>query len=409
MLDKLVIAARRQEASDLHLEPGLPPTVRVHGRLRPMGEPVSAAALLAAARRVVPSEVWGEFLARRSFDAARVIAGVPCRVNVLQSSRGVGLAIRLLATTVPTLAELNLHPDLAELVRRRHGLVLVSGATGSGKSSTLAALVQTINLERPAHIITIEQPVEYTLRPARAFVRQREVGRDTPSFEQALVDALREDPDVIVVGEMRTTEIIRLTLGAAETGHLVLATLHAATPAEALQRIVTAFPAEMQSGVRAQLADSLVAVICQTLEHRHGWPLRVPECEVLVANHAVRANVRDGQLFKLQSALETGAEHGMFSRARYRAWLDQRGHFHVPQVREDAPVEPAAPPGPAAALPPLSSVTTSESALREPIHPRVGEPGASVVQRSKAAPSHVIEIDGDDSLDAVIAELEQRR
>ncbi|TNF30951.1 MAG: type IV pili twitching motility protein PilT [Deltaproteobacteria bacterium] len=402
MLDKLVLAARRQQASDLHLEPGLPATLRVHGRLVQVGEPVPAKALLAAARTVIPADLWPDFVARRSFDAARVIAGVPCRVNVLQSARGVGMAVRLLATRVPTLAELNLHPDLADLVRHRHGLVLVSGATGSGKSTTLAALVQTINLERPAHVISIEQPIEYTLRPARAFIRQREVGRDTPSFEQALLDALREDPDVIVVGEMRTREVMQLTLGAAETGHLVLATLHGGTPAEALQRMITAFPAEIQSAVRAQLADSLVAVVCQSLEHRRDWPVRVPECEILVANHAVRANLRDGQLFKLPGVIDTGAEHGMWSRARYRGWLDDRRHFHVPSARDEAPVEE---PEAAASL-----------QLLPPLEPEGGEPVAPAAsdrprggRRSKAVLTGVIEIDDTgESIDDLIAELERR-
>lgn len=403
MLDKLVVMARRQDASDLHLEPGLAPAIRVRGRLKSVGEPVGGKVLLAAAKRLIPEDLWGAFLARRSFDASRVIANVPCRINVLQSARGVGLAVRLLATATPTLPELNLHPDLAELARKRHGLVLVSGATGSGKSSTLAALVQTVNVERPAHIITIEQPIEYHLKPQRAFIRQREVGRDTPSFEQALIDALREDPDVIVVGEMRHRETMQLTLDAAETGHLVLATLHASTPAEALQRVVSAFAPESQAGVRAQLADCLVAVLCQSLEHRSDCPIRVPECEILVANNAVRANVRDGQFFKLGSAMEIGANDGSFTRARYRAWLDTRGRFHVPEVRPADPTpEPVAP---EVALPSLAAVTALR-AVADHDGPRPVAP--SRAPAPVAAP--VIEIgDEDADIDDLIAALEGRR
>jgi len=414
VLDKLIAAARRLDASDLHLEPGLPPTARVRGRLRPIGEPVSAPALLEMARALLPGELWAAFLERRSFDGARVLAGVPCRLNVLQSARGVGLAVRLLATTVPTLHELNLHPDLAELARKRHGLVLVCGPTGSGKSSTLAALVQTINAERPAHIITVEQPIEYTLRPARAFIRQREVGRDTPSFEQALVDALREDPDVIVVGELRHRETLQRTLDAAETGHLVLATLHAATPAEALQRVVAAFAPEVQAAVRAQLADCLVAVVCQSLEHRPEWPVRVPECEVLVASSAVRAHVREGHFHKLPGAMELGAEHGMFSRARYRAWVEQRERFHVPAPRAEAPAEPPAEPLPPlgpAALPPLNA-TDGVVRRSEDAGNGFENDGMSTVRRKKVAaapaPPVIVIDDADDDIDALIAHLSRR-
>src|SRR5208337_3616769 len=208
------------------------------------------------------------FLERRSFDFSRTIHGARCRINVLQSSRGVGFAIRLLAAFQATVEKLNLHPDLKKLVAPTHGLILVSGPTGSGKSSTLAALIQEINLADARHIVTVESPIEYTFRPQRSYIRQREVGRDTPSFEQALHDALREDPDVLMVGEMRDPETMRLTLSASETGHLVLATVHSSSCAEALQRVVSAFPAEIQGSVAAQLADCLVAVISQRLRFR---------------------------------------------------------------------------------------------------------------------------------------------
>jgi twitching motility protein PilT len=323
-LERLVAAARDAQASDLHLEAGLPPCIRVHGRLRSAGEPVPARELLAAARALVGEAAWPEFLARRSCDVARVLARVRCRVNVLCTARGVGLAIRLLGGPQATLERLNLHPDLARLVAPHHGLVIVSGPTGSGKSSTLAALLHEVNAREPLHVITLESPIEHAIPPRQCFVRQREVGRDTPSFAQGLYDALREDPDVLVVGELRDPETMRLTLLAAETGHLVLTTLHSSTTAEALQRIVNAFPAEVQAGICAQLADCLVGVVCQRLRFFPERGQQAPECEVLVGSQPVRAMIRQGQFFKLPTALETGGAEGSWTYARWREWLERR-------------------------------------------------------------------------------------
>jgi len=243
-LDSLVGSASTNGASDLHLESGLPAAIRVRGTLRTFGEPIPAKALYEMALAAIGDEQWPHFLERRSFDFSKTVHGVRCRFNIFQTSRGVGFAVRLLSAFQATIEKLNLHPDLKKLVTANHGLILVSGATGSGKSSTLAALIQEINLTDTRHIVTIESPIEYTFRPRRAYIRQREVGRDTPSFDQALLDALREDPDVLMVGEMRDPETMRLTLSASETGHLVLATVHSSTCAEALQRVVSAFPAE---------------------------------------------------------------------------------------------------------------------------------------------------------------------
>ena len=276
-LESLVALAKENGASDLHLEPGLPAALRVRGVVRAAGEPVSAKDLSEAARTLLGEEQWSRFRERGSADLSRTIRGTRCRINVLRTARGVGFAIRLLASFQATVEKLNLHPDLKKLVAHPNGLILVSGPTGCGKSSTLAALIQEINLSEPRHIITVENPIEYFFRPRRAFIRQREVGRDTPSFEQALLDALREDPDVLMIGEMRDPETMRLTLNAAETGHLVLATVHSATCVEALQRIVGAFPAEIQAAMAAQLADCLLAAVAQRLHYRADLNLRVPE------------------------------------------------------------------------------------------------------------------------------------
>ena len=232
---------------------------------------------------------------------SRTIEGLRCRINILQTSRGVGFAIRLLPAFQPTIETLNLHPDLKQLVNYANGLVLISGPTGSGKSTTLAALVQTINLSDARHIVTIESPIEFTFRPRKSFIRQREVGRDTPSFEQALLDSLREDPDVLMVGEMREPETMRLTLSAAETGHLVLATVHSANCAEALQRVVNAFPSEIQSNIAAQLADCLIGVVSQRLQFRPNLNICVPECEVLKTTMPIKNFIRNRDFFKIIS------------------------------------------------------------------------------------------------------------
>jgi twitching motility protein PilT len=329
-LAPFVEVARDKGASDLHLEPGLPPAVRIRGSLKTTGEPLDPKMLAAAAQEIIGDESWPVFLQRKSFDCSSTIQGVRCRINVLQSARGIGFAIRLLASFQATLEKLNLHPDLKRFIAPSHGLVLISGRTGSGKSSTLAALIQEINLSETRHIVTIESPIEYNLRPRMSYIRQREVGRDTPGFQQALLDALREDPDVLMVGEMREPETMQLTLNAAETGHLVLATMHSGNCMEAMQRMILAFPAEIQCNIAAQLADCLVGVVAQRLIYRPELGYRVPECEVLTSNTPVKAHIRNRDFFKIPSAIETGADHGMWTFIRYRSWLEKKTNWHNP-------------------------------------------------------------------------------
>ncbi len=377
--------AREQGASDLHLEPGHAPTFRVRGALKPAGERLSGDTLASLARGLLGEEAWAEFLARGSADLSRTLAGVRCRVNVLRSARGVGLAVRLLLAPASTLRSLNLHPDLLQLVRPTHGLVLVAGPTGAGKSTTAAALLQEINLAENRHVITLESPIEYTFSPRRALIRQREVGRDTPSFAQGLVDAMREDPDVLLVGEMREPEVMRLTLNAAETGHLVLATVHSSTVAEALQRIVASFPSEVQPGMCAQLGDCLVGAVAQRLAWRADLGLCVPECEVLMAGTAARSVVRQGHFYKLATVIESGGAEGCWSFARYRAWLDQKQDW----------ARPAAAPGP------------------DPEEERPA-PASAPLRTSRPAPpapeEGVLDLDGEAAdLSAAIEALERRR
>jgi twitching motility protein PilT len=395
-LETLISVAREQGASDLHLEPGLPATLRVRGALRTMGESVPARMLVDFARDIIRNQHWNEFLERHSFDMSKTISGVRCRINILQTSRGVGFAIRLLSTFQATVENLNLHPDLKRLVSATNGLVLMSGATGSGKSSTLAAMIQEINLGEPRHVITLESPIEYIFRPRHAFIRQREVGRDTPSFEQALLDALREDPDVLMVGEMRDPQTMRLTLNAAETGHLVMATVHSSTCIEALQRVVGAFPAEIQNAVAAQLADSLVAVIAQRLRFRADLNIRVPECEILIPTNPVKMFIRNREFFKINQVMETGAEAGMWTFARYQAWLSKRTSWHLPNANDEAPDSE---PKETASLPAAERTSTKPPKLVNESQPA---PASGIAAKS-VAPIEIEPIEG--GLGAVLKKL----
>ncbi|MGH7941752.1 MAG: type IV pilus twitching motility protein PilT [Limisphaerales bacterium] len=396
-LDSLIDSASKSGASDLHLEPGMPVALRIRGALRVTGEPVAPGVPLEFARRLIGEDQWEFFADRRSFDLSRTISGVRCRINIFHTSRGVGMAFRFLGSFQATVEKLNLHPDLKKLVKHPHGLILVSGPTGSGKSTTLAALIQEINLTEAQHVITVESPIEYTFRSRRAFIRQREVGRDTPSFEQALLDALREDPDVLMVGEMRDPECMRLTLSASETGHLVLATVHSSTCAEAVQRVASAFPAEIQSAVCAQLADCLVAVISQRLRFREELGIRVPECEILMATNAVKNFIRTRDFFKIATSIETGADHGMWTFQRYARWLDGRTNFYIQGQTPESPEDKMPDDLPAASPQPMSAPASRQTEPPKLDRQAPSKPGARSATPATGGDVHRIEIDPDES------------
>jgi twitching motility protein PilT len=328
--ERWVGLAQAAGASDLQLESGQSAWIRVDGALRPLeGALPQRAELVEAVESLLSASEAEELQSRRSVDLSRVMAGVRCRFNIFYTSRGLSASIRLLANFQVTIESLNLHPDVGRLLQRQTGLLLVCGPTGSGKSSTMAAMVEEINRTRAVHVVALEAPIEYHFRPRRALIRQREVGRDTPTFHQGLMDALREDPDVIVVGEVRDAETIRLALLAAETGHLVITSIHAGSCAEALTRVVASFPAEGQAAVQAALAESLVGALCQRLVWRPEPGIRVPECELLMNTDPVRGAIRGNTLHRLGNIIQTNALDGMWSFERWRRWLDSRDRWFV--------------------------------------------------------------------------------
>jgi twitching motility protein PilT len=394
LLDTLVARARELGASDLHLEGGLPAAMRVQGALRMSGEPVAAASLAGLARDLVGDEGWADFTQVGTVDLSRVIAGVRCRINVLHSARGIGLAVRLLSSFQATLATLNLHPDVKKLVASRHGLLMVSGPAGCGKSSTVAAMLQEINLTETRHILTIESPIEFVITPQSSFIRQRQVGRDTPTFEQALTDAMREDPDVLMVGEMRDAETMRLTLNAAETGHLVITTVHSSSAAEALGRVVAAFPSEIQGGICAQLADCLAGVVCLRLRYREDLKIRIPECEILVPSSGVRGTIRAGQFSRLATAMEGGGQEGQWTWARYRSWVDARTDWIFPAPRSQELVAAESEPprsGPAERALPVRQQDPKRPRALKPPAPEPVSDGALVIDDVDEDPASILE------------------
>ena len=336
--EALLAEMAERRASDMILVAGTPPVFRVDGRLQQSDrEPFSAEEVRVLLAAFVSGRLRERIEAEGAADLSLRAIGMRFRINVHRQRGTLAASVRALPTIVPTLTQLELPPSLSELMKPTRGLVLLCGPTGSGKTTTLAALVGEINRSAARHIITIEDPIEYEHRNASSIIEQIEVGRDAPTFASALRAALRQDPDVILVGEMRDLETVSTALTAAETGHLILATLHTSDAAQAIHRIVDVFPPQQQMQIRHQLALSLNAIICQHLVPRSDGRGRAVAVEVLLANHAVRNHIRNEKLQNLITEITLGKRQGMISLEDSLATLVRRGAITPEDARIRAP------------------------------------------------------------------------
>ncbi len=333
-IDDLLTEATQRGASDLHLSVGLPPTIRVDGRLQRLNyEALTNQDVQRLIYDVLTNQQIQWFEKVRELDFSYGLQSVGrFRFNVYRQRGNIGAAMRAIPTKVPTIEELRLPPILRDLGRRPSGLVLVTGPTGAGKSTTLATMIDLINQERDCHIMTIEDPIEYLHGHKRAMINQRELGQDTNSFENALRAILREDPDVILVGEMRDLETISAAITLAETGHLVFATLHTRNAPQTIDRIVDVFPAYQQDQIKVQLANALEAVVAQQLLPRASGG-RIPCIELMMANSAIKNLIREGRTEQLYSIMETGGAHGMVTMDRALVQLLRMGTITLDVAR----------------------------------------------------------------------------
>ena len=348
-LEALLIDVARRGASDLLLIAGSAPVFRVGGRLvRGDGAPLSGDDVAALLDTFLTARVRGRMFEDGAVDFSLRLAPPAesdergtwrFRVNIHRQRGTLAAAIRALPTAVPTIAELGLPPIFAELVKPSRGLVLVCGPTGAGKTTTLAAMIGTINRNESRHIVTIEDPIEYEHRNAQSVIEQVEVGRDAPSFASALRASLRQDPDVILVGEMRDLETVATALTAAETGHLILSTLHTSDVAQAIHRIVDVFPPAQQTQIRQQLSLSLNAIVVQQLIPASTGDVRAVAVEVLLANHAIRNHIRRDKMENLITEITLGKRQGMISIEDSLARLVRQGVI----TPEDAKMRSARP------------------------------------------------------------------
>ncbi len=311
-ITELLAFSAKQGASDLHLSAGLPPMIRVHGDVRrinlPPMEHKDVHALIYDIMNDKQRKDYEEFL---ETDFSFEVPGVArFRVNAFNQNRGAGAVFRTIPSKVLTMEDLGMGQVFKDISLKPRGLCLVTGPTGSGKSTTLAAMIDFINDNKYEHILTIEDPIEFVHESKKCLVNQREVHRDTHGFNEALRSALREDPDIILVGEMRDLETIRLALTAAETGHLVFGTLHTTSAAKTIDRIVDVFPAEEKSMVRSMLSESLQAVVSQTLMKKTGGG-RCAAHEIMIGTPAIRNLIREDKIAQMYSAIQTGASVGM--------------------------------------------------------------------------------------------------
>lgn len=309
--EEFIMQAREMNASDIHLTVGAPTVVRVNGELRKYTE-LSDQVVNRTILSILSAEQEKMLTEGKDIDFSFELKnGARQRVNVFRQSGKLAACIRLLNAEIPTLEELKMPPILLDFAKKRRGLVLVTGPTGAGKSTTLAALMEYINKTRACHVITIEDPIEYRYKQEKATIHQRELGRDVPSFHEALRSALREDPDVILIGEMRDYETISLAMTAAETGHLVFGTLHTSSAAQTVDRIIDACPVHSQDQVRSQLSSMIQGIIAQTLIPRADGKGRVAAVEVMIGTDAVRNLIRSAKINMMETTMAAGSREGM--------------------------------------------------------------------------------------------------
>lgn len=337
-IETLLEECIRRNASDLHIQVGVPPILRIDGALAPIpNTPVLSSEAVSKLIFSTLDSMQREVLSKdKEFDYSFSFGEIArFRVNAFNEKGNLAAAFRLIPTKMPTIDELGMPQVISSFADYPRGLVLVTGPTGSGKSTTLAAIINKINTEKAMHILTIEDPIEFTHKSKRSLVAQREVHYDTFSFSRALKSALREDPDVVLLGEMRDLETISSAITIAETGHLVFATLHTNSAAQSIDRMIDVFPAEQQPQIRSQLAGILMAVCSQRLIPAIGGG-RVVAAEIMIANSAVRAIIREGKTHQLDTTIQTGANEGMQTMDRTLAKLVQQGTVTYDDARDYA-------------------------------------------------------------------------
>ena len=337
-IETLLEACIKHGASDLHIQVGLPPILRIDGSLVPIpNTPILTTEIVDTLIFSTLDSMQRETLAKdKEFDYSFAFGEIArFRVNAFNEKGHLAAAFRLIPTKMPTIEELGMPQVISSFAEYPRGLVLVTGPTGSGKSTTLAAIINKINSEKSVHILTIEDPIEFTHKSKRSLVAQREVHYDTYSFSRALKSALREDPDVVLLGEMRDLETISAAITIAETGHLVFATLHTNSAAQSVDRMIDVFPAEQQPQIRSQLAGILMAVCSQRLVPAIGGG-RVCAAEIMVAETTIRSIIREGKTHQLDTAIQTGASEGMQTMDRTLAKLVQQGTVTYDSAREYA-------------------------------------------------------------------------
>lgn len=331
MIEDLMEEVIERGGSDLHLSAGLPPYIRISGRLTPTDhEPMSPESCQRLIFSMLNNTQRKHLEQNWELDCSYGVKGLArFRVNVYKDRGTYAACLRALSSHIPTMEVLGLPNIVRELSEKPRGLILVTGPTGSGKSTTLASMINNINLSRSEHILTVEDPIEFIYEPVKSLIHQRQIGEDSKSFANALRAALREDPDVILVGEMRDLETIALAISAAETGHLVLATLHTSSAAQTVDRIVDVFPPDQQQQIRIQLSTSLVAVLSQTLiprvNARPGEFGRIMAQEIMVVTPAIANLIREGKTAQIYGAIQTGGKIGMQTLERVLADLYKSG------------------------------------------------------------------------------------